>query len=190
MEIESFEISGDQEVTLKMVDMPKTGVRTENTTVYIKGAPLGKPDEISGTNGTIVFSARNAVSSGKISVKIRMENGTILTATSQEDYVMPEPEEGDDKPYVSGISPRSAVPGRVVTLTGNNLSHVTVVALQAAGAGYYTAPASNASEKSVSFRAPKTQSSQGGTYPVFIRTADESTMRRTTVSLIVAKHEG
>jgi hypothetical protein len=190
MEIESFEVSEGQEVTLKMADMPKIGVRTENTTVYIKGAPLGKPDEVSGTNQTIVFSARNAVSSGKISVKIQMGDGTILTATSQEDYVIPQPEEGEDKPFVSSISPPSGAPGALVTLIGNNLAHVNAVALQAGSAGYYTAPASQASEKSVKFRVPRTQLSASGTYPVYIRTEGESIMRRTSVRFTVEKQQG
>jgi hypothetical protein len=43
MEITSFDVSTDHVVTLHMSDMPKMGVRTTNTTVYIAGKPHAPP---------------------------------------------------------------------------------------------------------------------------------------------------
>ena len=188
MEIDHFVVTEDHEVTLTMIDMPTTGVRTENTVVYIKGAPLGRPQEVSGTNGTITFSARTAYSNGKISVKITLENGQTLTATSAEDYEILEPVWRPDEPSVMAITPREASPDSMVTLTGDHLSQVYAVALQNTGTSYLVARAQSSSERTVKFRVPRDADKMvGATVRVFIRTEAESRMRRTSVRLKISK---
>jgi hypothetical protein len=46
MEIKNFQVADDHSVSLEMRDMPRE-VRTLNTTVYIAGAPVGQPEEVS-----------------------------------------------------------------------------------------------------------------------------------------------
>jgi hypothetical protein len=128
VEIESFQVGPDKQVTLQMRNMPTTGVRTSNTTVYIAATPLGAPESVSGSRQTIAFSARTATHSGKISVIVMVE-GDQLECTSAEDYeFVPEPVV-DTRPRTISITPSTASAGASITIKGRNLKNVKAVSL-------------------------------------------------------------
>jgi hypothetical protein len=177
MEITSFEVSPEQDVTVQMKEMPQIGARTSNTTIYIAGSPLGHPDEVSGTRQTIVFSAASATQSGKVSVMIEMEDGEQLTATSAEDYTAPEAHE-ESQPVVTRISPTTASPGTQMLLSGARLTLLDGVALgQNLKIGTLTA----VTQTSAQFRVPV--NTVVGRYPIKIWSKNSVGPRTTSVTL-------
>ncbi|MFH0341469.1 MAG: hypothetical protein ACHBNF_04925 [Chromatiales bacterium] len=190
MEITSFDVSPDQYVTLAMNDMP-TGVRTENTLIYIAGIPLGKPDEVSVTNQEIKFSAASSGNSGKISVRATLENGKKLVATSPTDYTLKSPEDAPHPPRVRSVSPSATGQGSRATLRGENLADVQGVSLNDGYTNWYTCRAVQAAEDgtSVGFTIPQLQGTiepgQEREYAIGIKLSSSPVIVRTNVKLKV-----
>jgi hypothetical protein len=164
-----------------MGEMP-VGSRTENTIVYIKGVPMGKPHEVSVTNQQIEFSAASAVASGKISVRIKLEAGEELTAQSAEEYRLPKVT-GKDRPKVTTVS-QQAKPNSLVTLTGRNLHKVNVVSIGGSKLSY-TCQVTSSEDTSLKFKVP--HDAGAGKYNITVRDKTDGSRIPTGKTLTVVE---
>lgn len=183
MEITSFDVSPDCMVTLSMSDMPKMGVRTSNTTVFIGGIPQGAPEEVSGQRQEIIFIASPSAEAGKITVNIVLPEGQgELTAASSEDYTPPtsvDPETG--KPVVNSVSPNKVDTGGLVTLLGSRLRYVTAVRLGLFNQDVHRGVKTG--DDSVMFLISRT--TMPGDYKIFIENSNSGVFVNTNRSVVV-----
>jgi hypothetical protein len=182
VEIISFDVSGDHIVTLNMKDLPLTGARTTNTTIYIGGSSVGAPDEISGRNQRIVFFAGSASQSGRITVSIQMPEGD-LSATSEDEYTVEEPDT-THQPVITNVQPDNANRGDRVTLRGRTLQFIDKLRVGQTQVTTMTA----SSDTSVQFTVP--MNTPDGDHQISVWSKNDFGWKMTPRRLTVPKRQG